>query len=196
MRVLQGIWRCGILLLYFLPSAASGQEPSRKESAWDLLRQTDVRAAEAADPLERELLGLLTPSQARDFRRGAPPASIWLASGESFETFLARKGFPQLDLSWYSVDGGGAAMSGGDFRLTAVTGQAEGGELAGGAFRLREGFFAAVPPPLAMPCTGAGLIFCDGFESGNLEAWSQAFSGAATSLGQTIDSEELNDELE
>ena len=146
-------------------------------SAWDLLVRADPRLAASLKPLEREILGLMTPAQAESFAQGAAASSIRLANGESLEQFLQQKGVPQFELSWFSVDGGGAAMSGGDFNLAGIAGQADGGTLTGGAFRLTGGFFAAIPPPVTPLCTGDNLIFCNGFESGNLQGWDQVFSG-------------------
>jgi len=54
------------------------------------------------------------------------------------------------DISWYTIDGGGGASSGGTFSLTGTIGQPDAGHMAGGNFILDGGFwgiFAAVQTP-------------------------------------------------
>jgi hypothetical protein len=46
------------------------------------------------------------------------------------------------DLGWFAVGGGGES-SGGGYELSATTGQSAAGELSGGAYTLRGGFWGA-----------------------------------------------------
>ena len=62
-------------------------------------------------------------------------AALTAASAQSF------------DLSWYTVDGGGATFStGGDFELGGTIGQPDAGAMSGGDFRLVGGFWAVAVP--------------------------------------------------
>jgi hypothetical protein len=67
-----------------------------------------------------------------------------------------------FDLSWFTVDGGGATFSsGGGYTLGGTIGQPDAGQLAGGVYALSGGFWAAATAP--PPCAGArGDANCDG----------------------------------
>ncbi|HQV29302.1 MAG TPA: hypothetical protein PKZ61_14505 [Thermoflexales bacterium] len=61
------------------------------------------------------------------------------------------------DLTWNSIDGGGATFStGGGYSLGGTIGQADAGAASGGAYALSGGFWAGIPPiynafvPIAM----------------------------------------------
>ncbi|HRA55861.1 MAG TPA: hypothetical protein PLQ83_19540, partial [Thermoflexales bacterium] len=61
------------------------------------------------------------------------------------------------DLTWNSVDGGGATFStGGGYSLGGTIGQADAGASSGAAYSLSGGFWAGIPPsysafvPIAM----------------------------------------------
>jgi hypothetical protein len=45
------------------------------------------------------------------------------------------------DLSWWTVDGGGGAVSGGSYALTGTIGQPDAGVLTGGGYTLGGGFW-------------------------------------------------------
>ena len=50
------------------------------------------------------------------------------------------------ELSWFSIDGGGATFSeGGAYSLGGSIGQADAGAMSGGAYSLSGGFWAGVP---------------------------------------------------
>ena len=50
------------------------------------------------------------------------------------------------ELSWYSIDGGGATLSeGGSYSLGGSIGQADAGAMSGGSYSLIGGFWAGVP---------------------------------------------------
>jgi hypothetical protein len=60
-----------------------------------------------------------------------------LAGGEAAQ---AQEGY---DLSWWTVDGGGATFStGGDYTLGGTAAQHDAGELSGGKYTLSGGFWA------------------------------------------------------
>ncbi|MEM8993694.1 MAG: hypothetical protein AAGF23_02760 [Acidobacteriota bacterium] len=63
----------------------------------------------------------------------------------------------------FSIDGGGGRSAGGDYVLDGAIGQADAGALSGGGFRIEGG---------VLPGGEAGVLFCDGFESGDTSAWS------------------------
>lgn len=75
----------------------------------------------------------------------------------------------------YSIDSGGGTSEGGGYALRGVIGQPDAGPaLAGGGYEILGGVLASGEP-------GAGILFCDGFESGDLTLWSNAspFAGLA-----------------
>lgn len=45
------------------------------------------------------------------------------------------------DLSWWTVDGGGGAVSGGAYALSGTIGQPDAGVLSGGSYTLAGGFW-------------------------------------------------------
>ncbi len=50
------------------------------------------------------------------------------------------------DLSWYTIEGGGAMRStGGSFELSGTIGQPDAGAMTGGAFELTGGFWFEIP---------------------------------------------------
>lgn len=54
----------------------------------------------------------------------------------------------QYDLSWYTIDGGGAMFStGGSFSLGGTIGQPDAGVMSGGSFTLTGGFWAGASTP-------------------------------------------------
>lgn len=54
---------------------------------------------------------------------------------------LAQDGY---DLSWWTVDGGGALSGGEGYTLTGAIGQPDAGLLAGGGYTLSGGFWAGL----------------------------------------------------
>lgn len=69
--------------------------------------------------------------------------------GAGMATLLASVAVAQggLDLSWYTVDGGGARSSGGGFALEGSIGQPDAGALSGGSFTLQGGFWISDSTP-------------------------------------------------
>ena len=51
------------------------------------------------------------------------------------------------DLTWNTVDGGGASSTGGVYELTGTIGQPDAGMLSGGIFTLKGGFWGGIPGP-------------------------------------------------
>ena len=60
---------------------------------------------------------------------------------------------PGYDLSWWTVDGGGATLEAGEYRLGGTAGQPDAGILEGGGYTLRGGFWSgvAVAYPVFLP---------------------------------------------
>jgi hypothetical protein len=53
----------------------------------------------------------------------------------------------EWNLSWYTIDGGGATSTGGDlYALSGTIGQPDAGEMAGGLYRLNGGFWTPTRP--------------------------------------------------
>lgn len=65
-------------------------------------------------------------------------------------------GAADLDISWWTIDGGGAmATTGGDFTLSGTIGQPDAGAvMAGGAFELTGGFWIVAGVGEPEPCPG------------------------------------------
>ena len=69
------------------------------------------------------LIGISTANAQRQIDRAAPQSSTY-------------------DLSWYTIDGGGATFStGGGYSLGGTIGQADAGTLSGGGYTLSGGFW-------------------------------------------------------
>jgi hypothetical protein len=49
------------------------------------------------------------------------------------------------DLSWYTIDGGGAFSTGGSYSLSGSIGQPDAGSLSGGSYTLVGGFWGGAP---------------------------------------------------
>jgi len=49
------------------------------------------------------------------------------------------------DLSWYTIDGGGAFSTGGSYSLGGSIGQPDAGSLSGGSYQLNGGFWGGAP---------------------------------------------------
>ena len=59
-------------------------------------------------------------------------------------------------IDWYTIDGGGEMFStGGDYELSGTIGQADAGEMSGGAYSLTGGFWFEQPPG---DCNADGLV--------------------------------------
>lgn len=71
-----------------------------------------------------------------------------------------------LEMSWWSVDGGGGVSNSADLRIVAAIGQPDTGQSVAGHQALASGVWAGV--------VEESMIFNDGFESGDTDAWSGA----------------------
>jgi hypothetical protein len=70
------------------------------------------------------------------------------------------------DLSWHTIDGGGAMVSTvGDFELGGTVGQPDAGAMAGGDFTLTGGFWFALAPGDCNADGGVNLFDYDAFEA-------------------------------
>ncbi|MDH4240135.1 MAG: hypothetical protein OEW48_11280 [Phycisphaerae bacterium] len=58
---------------------------------------------------------------------------------------IVSSSWGQYQISWYTVDGGGGASSGGDFTLTGTIGQPDAAYSAGGNYELLGGFWPGGP---------------------------------------------------
>lgn len=65
----------------------------------------------------------------------------------------------ELDIRWYTIDGGGGVSMGSGFTVSGTIGQPDAGILAGGGFTLSGGFWAA---GAEQPCSLPGDITGDG----------------------------------
>ena len=69
--------------------------------------------------------------------------AVALAAWRALPTVAQTGG--TYDLSWNSIDGGGATFAtGGNYSLGGTIGQADAGVLSGGAYTLTGGFWAAL----------------------------------------------------
>jgi hypothetical protein len=93
------------------------------------------------------------------------------AAGPVFAPDSAPKGDPPRDpfvLDWWTIDGGGGPVAGGDFELLTTIGQPDAGTAVGGDYLVQGGF---------LPGGVRGLPFNDGFESGNTDRWDATVGG-------------------
>ena len=85
-------------------------------------------------------------------------AGIALAQTESVSSALRSAGY---DLTWWTVDTGGGAMSGSGYALTGTAGQPEAGPaLRSGRYTLFSGFWSGggeAPPACPVPLTGVSV---------------------------------------
>ena len=72
---------------------------------------------------------------------------------------------PGLQIRTHSVDGGAATSDGNGYVLRGVIAQPDAGRLEGDDYSLEGG---------VLPTGEAGILFCDGFESGDVSNWSFA----------------------
>jgi hypothetical protein len=64
-----------------------------------------------------------------------------------------------FDLSWWSIDCGGALLTaGGNFELSGTFGQTDAGIMSGGSFTLSGGFWPGVTPPCIGDLDNDGAI--------------------------------------
>jgi hypothetical protein len=64
---------------------------------------------------------------------------------------LAQVDLPlAFDISWFTIDGGGGASSGGAYSLNGTIGQADAGNMSGGAYTLQGGFWAGAGGPVML----------------------------------------------
>jgi hypothetical protein len=56
-----------------------------------------------------------------------------------------------FDLTWHTIDGGGAYSAGGSFELEGTIGQPDAGALAGGSFTLTGGFWTGASVSVDVP---------------------------------------------
>lgn len=82
-----------------------------------------------------------------------------------------------FDLSWYTINGGGATSTGGGFELSGTIGQADAGApMAGGDFELTGGFWPGADPSAADVC---GDFDSDGdVDLSDFAVFGQCFGGA------------------
>ena len=65
-------------------------------------------------------------------------------------------------IEWWSIDGGGGPSAGGGYELLATVGQTDVGVAFVEDYLIQAGFLAG---------GDLGLLFVDGFESGNTDRW-------------------------
>jgi len=145
--------------------------PQAPGSAWEEIVRHRPQWARTVAPWEKEVLQLMTSTQVRAYAAGSPATEIVLTSGQTLAGFLEEKGVVGFAVSWASVDGGGGVSTGGLYQMTATIGQVDAGVMTNGVFSLRGGFLASERTPVEVP------IFSDGFESGDLNAWSISVGG-------------------
>lgn len=163
-----------IAVLSCLVVGGSPGEP--RATAWDDLLVAQPSLVSQITPSEQRVLQRLSPEQLESWLGGVEARHIVLDTGETLAAVLLREGIDVFDLSWWSLDGGGGVSMGGTFEVRGSLGQVDPGFSSGGGFRLKGGFWAVLPPP-PDPCESAGTLFCSGFESGELTAWSTVVGG-------------------
>ena len=83
-----------------------------------------------------------------------------------------------LQITWYTIDGGGGTITGGTLTLSSTIGQHDAGVLTGGTFTLQAGFWPGPEPDSCYPdCNNSGTLtiadfgcFQAAFASANMDA--------------------------
>jgi hypothetical protein len=65
---------------------------------------------------------------------------------------------PNVDLSWSTIDGGGAASTGAAFTLTGTIGQPDAGTMTASSFELSGGFWGGGPPACYPDCNADSVL--------------------------------------
>ncbi len=78
---------------------------------------------------------------------------------------LAAQLGEEIEISWFTVDGGGGDSIGGEFALLSTIGQPDAGAMAGGDFELAGGFWSL--PPTSNGCVRNPEWLCDGDVDGD-----------------------------
>lgn len=95
----------------------------------------------------------------------------------------------QFDLSWYTIDGGGAMFStGGTFSLGGTIGQPDAGVMSGGTFTLTGGFWAGASDPCS--------LLADLDHDGDVDLQDMAFllANFGTTSGATFEQGDIDDD--
>lgn len=131
----------------------------------------------AASPPAAEQL--LTDPQIEAYQKGIPPSEIVLTTGETLEDFLTEEtSTPTYELAWIFVSGGGTSY--GELPSALRLGSCSAGTVE---------LVSTIGQPVAGVATGGGpgneyelwiglledtSIFSDGFECGDVSAWSSS----------------------
>lgn len=80
----------------------------------------------------------------------------------SFAALLSTATLPvaahaQLQIDWYTIDGGGGSSSGGTFAITGTIGQPDAGNSAGGTFQISGGFLGGAPQVCYANCDNSTI---------------------------------------
>jgi len=77
-------------------------------------------------------------------------ASLLAICAALLVAFLVQGAPNAFSIPWWTADGGGGILSGGDYSLSGTIGQPDAGSVSGGEFTLAGGFWSeavSVPPP-------------------------------------------------
>lgn len=148
-----------LILLSFVVTASAAQDGS----AWDRLIRENPDQLRGISAAERSALKLLPSSLSEGSLTGDALDDIMLTNGDSLGEHLEKTG-TEFEMSWFSVDSGAFRLSGGEFTLSVVVGQADAGVSTGGELVLNGGFLT--------PPGSVDVLFSDGFESGDTSQWS------------------------
>ena len=85
--------------------------------------------------------------------RGLAPPAMALSIGAG--SLIAAPASAQLDLSWWTVDGGGGVSSGGGLTISGTIGQPDAGTMAGAGLEVRCGFWGVGAPTCYANCDGS-----------------------------------------
>jgi hypothetical protein len=113
------------------------------------------------------------------------PSILAIFAGLTLVAPVFGQGF---DVSWWTIDGGGASSTGGAYIISGTAGQPDAGTLSGGGFTLSGGFWAGIKS------IRRGDLNCDGavdFKDinpfvlllSNQPAWQAAYPGCPVENG-------------
>ncbi len=93
-----------------------------------------------------------------------------------------------IEINWFTVDGGGGDSTGGEFALLGTIGQPDAGGMAGGPFELAGGFWSL--PPTSKGCIRDPEWLCDGDVDGDGQV-NPVDSGLVQAVFGSLDDQDL-----
>jgi len=99
---------------------------------------------------------------------------IWITLSIAFVAVGTQLEAQPYGISWFTMDGGGGASSGGNYSLTGSLGQPDAGVLQGGTYALVGGYWGALVP---IQVAGAPMLTIAVDANGAVISWAPSSAG-------------------